>query len=524
MCKRFLVWVFLGIFFFLGGQAWASFLKAQGLWPVPGLRRVVVYKDAKKGTKLAFVAGEGGIYTLDVTDPFHPKKLSLTSDELPFPGQVQDMKLIINGKKPSLLVADGSGGFCSFSLSSRGLSKPKCQDTGGFAYALWPVNKFLLTSQDQKLSFWDLSGKEWSLICEVDLKGEPRALYFFLPSPDLLEPVFDNMPEGVETKQVEVTVGRVYVALNWEGIGIFKLVKVMTYDVPQEEGQESTLLKISYVLEPDSSWQKAPVYDLVGHGTILAVATKNEVKVFQLAGQLNEIYTYSSAVDPSFLSPESLFLVPFSEKRFFLFVPAGRQGLKVLEINQEGPLSVTKVAESLEGIFAKGVFLDEDLFFYEADTQAGLLIGRFFDYVRPSLSIPADCRGLATARLGLSFLGPLKGNGAFFCVWLEIPVCQGAKGLAGCKALGFKEEELSWEEVSYVLTSPAEKIFEWRPGRPCYPVEKLEEIKDLPILREEHGFSCAELDGAKLYFCLDLDRDLYPDFCTQATFQSTSEK
>ncbi len=512
--KTFYWWLIFLVLF--GEQAsQASFLRAKGLWPTLGLNKVAVYRG-EKGEVLAFVAGSNGLYTVDVTDPYHPKKISFT-DELPFPGQIQTLTLSLSGKKPKLLVADGSGGLCSFEVSNKGLKKPLCFEVEGTVYKAQELNGFLFVTNGQGLQLWDTSGKkEWSLIAKVDTPGQARSFYLYLPNPDLLEPPFDNIKDQTELQEIPLPIGTIYVADEWAGLQVLSLSKINVYDVPQKEGATPTLLKVTYRLSRKSSWKEGSVYAVAGAGPFLAVSLGKEVKIFQTKGYLQEIYTFSEAVDPYFEEAKDLFLKAFSDRRYFIFIAAARYGVKVLEINQEGRLWVDKVAESLIGPMVKGLFVDDKFYFYVADSQAGLSVGQLVDFVSPELTL--ECRGAPTAKLTLSNLGPFEGKPAFFCLWLEVPNCGETKGLANCKAKGLSEEEINWQEISYVLSDARAKFFEWLPGRHCYPVEKLEEIKDLPVLRAEHGFLCEELDGARLNFCLDLDVDWQPDLCVQKVF------
>jgi len=503
----------------LSSVAEASFLRAYGLWPATFLRRVVVYKDPKKGSRLAFAVGAGGLYAVDVTDPFHPVRKNLT-DDLPQPGQIQDLLLSDSGKKSHLYVADGSGGLCRFPVSGKGLGKPLCRRAGGFAYAVEAVGDHLLVATERGVELWRAEQKEWTPVAEVATPGQARDLALELMAPERLAPEPKEV-EGEKKGSVPYTIGRIYVADGWGGLRVLEFLKVVTYEPvasDQQEGNRSSGSRVvaeEFVLKPLSAAEGDFTRVALAEGLIVAAERRGGVKIFLPSGTPKEVASIPSGELPEV---KDLFLLPAGEGSFFLFVAAGRKGLRVYRLDRGRDFTVSPVAETLVSGRAVGIFVDEDYRFYLIDEQAGLFTGLFPDFIPLEVETNAsDCRDFARAVIRIGDPGPLTGKPAFLCIWLEIPACEGATGLSRCKQLGFEGSALVWRMRSYVLVSPEERFFDWVEGRHCLPLSSLEAL-ELEALRPEHALSCEAVEGGRLNLCLDVDADLHPDICTSAGF------
>jgi len=516
-----LFFLLICLVFCFSSVGWAFYLKAQSVWPAFGLKKVLTYKDPKKGQKVALVAGGSGIFVLDVSDPYHPTQKALESS-LPQPTQIQDFYLDTSGKKPLLWVADGGGGVCSFAVSGKGLSKPTCKSLGGFIYSVWPVKDFLLLANGQGVQLWQVASKEWTLISSVVTPGQARDLAFRLLDPSRLEPEPPEI-EGEISGKVRYRIGLAFVADEWGGLRVIELAKVVTYEpeeVAEGEPPKSKVVEEAFELKEVSAWEGGAVSSLSLSGELLATTLKDgRVEIFRAISPPSHLARLGKEDYPGLGEVREPFLHPFKEKEYFLFVSSGRAGVQVFRLREEPAFSVEPVAQTVIAGYVESIFVDEDFNFYAADRQAGLLIGSFPGFISLRLvSNAGNCSLAPEATLQVSDPGPLSGKPVFFCVWLDIPTCGETRGLGPCLDHGFKEEDLTYIQQSFVLVSPEEMTYEWVEGRHCFPVPSFEKIEEMQVLRPDQGFSCEELSGACLNFCLDIDADLLPELCTTVNF------
>ena len=369
---------FFNLFFLSSAQA--SYLKAQSFWLSSNLKKIVIYKDSKKGTKLSIVAGNAGLYVLDITDPYYIIKRQFI-DFLPKPDQIRDLFLdLYDNKKPLLWVADGAGGLCKIPVSSNGLRKPYCQDFDGFVNHIWSLGGIIIVSYGSKIELLDVSSKEWLLLDSIDFEAQVKDLYFYLVNPDFLASI-SSQADTNSTQEIYF-IGYLIVANDWKGLQGFKLNKIVTYD-NQQNGNVS--ISESYFLEPAFSWDNDYVKKLAGYKNILSIITKSgNIKIFNIdssgvASQL-EISAIGMVND--------IFLTSYND-RYFLFVSAGRKGLIVYEISLKDKtffeLSKTIIASDVT--FA---FVDQDFRFYFIDRQAGLFAGTFPSFISLKIETNGD--------------------------------------------------------------------------------------------------------------------------------------